>query len=92
MGHKTKVHEHFDLMAKEVLAFIKESESGYNERWVPAAFIKDQLGLKMSSYPQSNDIDNRTGWLFSIIARYLEDQNLVEFNKNSSRSFYRSKR
>ncbi len=92
MGHKTKVHEYFDLMAREVLAFIKESEFGYSEGWVPATIIKDQLGLKMPSYPQSNEMDNKTGWLFSIVARYLEDQNLVDFNKNGSRSYYRSKR
>jgi len=92
MGHKTKVHKYFDLMSTEVLAFIRESESGYSEGWVPATFIKDQLDLKLSAYPQGNKIDNKTGWLFSTIARHLQDKDLVEFSSNGSRSFYRSKR
>ncbi len=29
MNHKVKVHEFFGLMSDEVLAFIKESESGF---------------------------------------------------------------
>jgi len=91
MEYKTKIHELLDLMSKEVLGFIKESESGYSNRWVPATYIKDQLGLKLSAYPQGNKIDNKTGWLFSTIARYLQDENLVEFSNNGNRSFYRSK-
>lgn len=61
MSRKSKVHEFFGLMSGEVLAFIKETESGFTDGWVPATHIKDQLGLKMSSYPQSNKIDNKTG-------------------------------
>ncbi len=90
MSRKTKVHELFGEIADEVLLFIKESESGFPDGWVPAAYIKDQLGLKFSSYPQSNKIDNKTGWLFAIIARYLEDQNKIDFKKIGNRSFYKS--
>jgi hypothetical protein len=89
MGHKSRVHELFGLMSNEVLAFIKESESGFPEGWVPATYIKDQLKLNKPSYPQGNPIDNKTGWLFSTIARHLQDENLVEFKKTGSRSFYR---
>ena len=81
MSHKINVHEFFEKMSKEVLAFIRESESEFSENWVPATYIKDQLGLKLSAYPQGNKIDNKTGWLFSTIARFLQDQNLVEFKK-----------
>ena len=91
MSHKTKVHELFSLMSIEVLAFIKESESGFTEGWVPATYVKDQLELKLSSYPQSNKIDNKTGWLFAIIARYLEDNNSLIFKKDGSRSYYKSR-
>lgn len=90
MNHKVKVHEFFGLMSDEVLAFIKESESGFPEGWVPATYIKDQLELKMSAYPQSNKIDNKTGWLFSTIARYLQDKNQVDFKKDGNRSYYKS--
>jgi len=75
----------------EVHAFIKSSESGFNESWVPAIYIKDQLNLKKSAYPQGNKIDNKTGWLFATIARHLQDQNKVQFKKVGSRSFYRTR-
>jgi hypothetical protein len=91
MSHKSKVHEFFDLMSNEVFLFIKTSESGFPDGWVPAPYIKDQLKLKKSSYPQGNKIDNETGWLFSTIARYLQDKNLVDFKKIGSRTFYKSR-
>ena len=90
MNHKEKVAELFDAMAGEVWAFIRESESGFPEGWVPAAYVKDQLDLKKSSYPQSNQIDNKTGWLFATIARHLEDQGKVVFKKTGSRSYYKT--
>ena len=90
MNHKDRVHELFDLMAKELLAFIAENESNFSQNWVPATYIKDKLSLKLSAYPQGNKIDNKTGWLFSTLARYLQDQNLVNFMKNDkNRSFYK---
>jgi hypothetical protein len=89
MSHKSKDHELFGLMSNEVFAFIKESESGFPESWVPATYIKDQLELKKSSYPQDNKIDNKTGWLFATIARHLQDENRVDFQKIDSRSFYK---
>lgn len=90
MNHKQKVDDLFNLMCDEVYLFIKSEESGFTEGWVPATHIKDQLGLKKSSYPQSNEIDNKTGWLFAIIARHLEDKNKVIFKKIGSRSFYKT--
>jgi len=89
MSHKLKVHELFGLMSNEVIAFIKKSESGFPEGWVPATYINDQLELKKSSYPQGNKIDNKTGWLFATIARHLQDENRVDFKKIGSRSFYK---
>lgn len=70
MGHKAKVSELFDGIAEEVFGFIRESESGFSEGWVPATYIKEQLDLKKSSYPKNNKIDNKTGWLFATIAQY----------------------
>ena len=90
MTHKLKIHELFNEISKEVLNFIKESESTFQDGWVPAIFIKDQLDLKKSAYPQENKIDNKTGWLFSTIARYLQDKNQVLFKKDGSRSFYKT--
>lgn len=90
MDHKRKVHELFGLMSAEVLSYIQSVENDFSDGWVPATYIKDQLGLKMSAYPQGNKIDNETGWLFSTIARYLQDKNQVDFKKVGNRSFYRS--
>lgn len=91
MDHKRKVHELFGLMSAEVLSYIQSVENDFSDGWVPAIYIKDQLGLKMSAYPQGNKIDNETGWLFSTIARYLQDKNQVDFKKVGNRSFYKSR-
>jgi len=92
MSRKGKVDALFEALADEIYLFIEESESGFPEGWVPAAYIKDQLDLKKSSYPRSNKIDNKTGWFFAIIARRLEDQGRVVFKKEKSRSYYKSHR
>lgn len=89
MNHKLKVHGYFQLMSDTVNSFIKESESGFSEGWVPATYIKDQLELKKSAYPQGNTIDNETGWLFATIARHLQDENRLNFKKIGSRTFYK---
>lgn len=91
MSHKQKIHELFDAMAQELGDFIKESENGFADGWVPATYIKDQLELKKSAYPQGNKIDNKTGWLFATMARHLQDRNAVDFKKVGSRSYYKSK-
>ena len=90
MSSKQKVHELFDEMSDEVHEFIKSSELGFSEGWVPATFIKDQLDLKKSAYPQGNDIDNKTGWLFATIARHLQDKEKLLYKKVGSRSFYKT--
>jgi hypothetical protein len=92
MDHKKKVQELFGLMSTEVLSYIQSAEPDFSNGWVPATYIKDQLGLKMSAYPQGNKIDNETGWLFSTIARYLQDKNQVDFKKIGNRSYYKSRK
>ena len=87
---RAKIHKLFDEMSVEVMMFIKDSESIFPDGWVPATFIKDELDLKKSAYPQGNIIDNKTGWLFATIARYLQDQEKVIFKKNGNRSFYKT--
>lgn len=91
MSHKEKLHVLFDEMADELAAFIDESQSGFSDDWVPAAYIKDQLQLKKSAYPQGNKIDNETGWLFSTLARHLQDKGKVDYKKIGNRSFYKCK-
>lgn len=91
MSHKNRIHKLFGQIADEVLSFIKESESEFSGNWVPAIYIKEQLALKLSAYPQGNKTDNKTGWFFSTIARLLEDQSRVDFKKIGNRSFYKSR-
>jgi len=91
MSRKRTIHKLLDDVSTEIYGFIKDVEPSYPERWVPAVDIKNELDLKFSAYPQGNEIDNPTGWLFSSFARMLQDKDLVEFKKAGSRSFYRSK-
>ena len=90
MTRKAKIHNLLEETAMEIYGFIKETEDSFVERWVPAATIKSDLGLKLSSYPQENKIDNKTGWLFATFARMLQDKNLVEFRNDGRLSYYRT--
>lgn len=58
---------------------------------LPSTEIKHDLELNYVSVPTANKQYGPKGWLFAIAARILEDQNLVEYRKVDSRSFYRSK-
>ncbi|MFK4752591.1 hypothetical protein [Oceanobacter antarcticus] len=51
MSNKSKVDEFFNAMSDEVCNFIKSSESGFSESWVPATYIKEQLDLKKACIP-----------------------------------------
>jgi len=92
MNIKVRIHKLLEETALEIYGYIKEHEDSCVERWVPAATIKNDLDLKLSSYPQENKIDNKTGWLFATFARMLQDKDLVEFRNDGSRSFYRTRR
>lgn len=91
MTRRANIHRLLEEAAMEICGYIKDTEMAYPDRWVPAASIKDELGLKLPSYPRENKINNETGWLFGTLARILEDRELVEFRKSNNRSFYRSK-
>jgi CBS domain containing-hemolysin-like protein len=92
MQRKENVHKLINELAHEIYGFIKESESFFSDGWVPAIYIKNELGLKLSSYPKGNKIDNETGWFFNTLARILQDENLIEFKKDINRSYYKSKK
>lgn len=92
MHYRDTIHKLLDVIAFEMLSFIKDSESNYTERWVPATFIKDTLELKFDAYPKEGEQHGEKGWLFAILSRKLEDQNKLEYRKdNSNRAFYRTK-
>lgn len=91
MNRKERIHEHIDAIADEVLGEIKTREGLHPDRWVPASDVKNALELNFVCVPQAGTQYGERGWLFGIIARLLEDRNLVEFSKAGSRSYYRSK-
>lgn len=91
MCSKQKIHKLFDELAEQVYFFVKKEQSGFAESWVPAIYIKEQLELNKSSYPQGGNTDNKTGWLFSTIMRHLQDKNRVNYKKIGNRAFYQVK-
>ena len=91
MNRKERVHEHIDAIANEVLDEIKAREGLHPDRWVPATEIIHELELKFVCVPQAGKQYGEKGWFFAVVARLLEDRDLVEFRNDGSRSFYRSK-
>ena len=94
MNRKDTIHKLLNDAALELLAFITDSESKFEEQdhWVPAAEIKDNLELNFVAVPRSGIQYGEKGWVFATLARMLEDKSLVEYKKMGSRAFYRSAR
>lgn len=77
-------------LAKEVLLFIKSQELSFDDGWVPATHIKNSLYLNFAAVPKNNKQYGAKGWFFAVIARILEDKNLVKYQKVNKRAYYRS--
>jgi len=90
MDRKTAIHSLLKVIAFELLEFIKDSEAAFEDRWVPAADIKNTLELNFVAVPREGEQYGEKGWLFAILARMLEDEGLVEYKKEANRAFYRS--
>ena len=91
MDRKQAIHSLLNVIAFELLQFIRESGPSFKDRWVPAADIKNALELNFVAVPRENQQYGEKGWLFAILARMLEDDALVEYKKEGSRAFYRSR-
>jgi len=91
VDHKRRIHDHIQAAADELLAYVRSSESGHVDRWVPAIQIKDALELNFVAVPQGGNQYGPKGWLFAILARILEDQGRLEHKKVGSRAFFRSR-
>ncbi len=76
-------------MAMELVEFIKDSKGRFDQGWVPVAFVKKELQLNFPAVPRQNMQYREKGWLFAILARLLEDKNLVEYDKRGNRAYYR---
>jgi hypothetical protein len=92
MDRKTAIHSLLSIIAFELLQYIKDRESSFEDRWVPAADIRNELELNFLAVPRQGEQYGEKGWLFAILARMLEEQELVEYRKDGSRAFYRSTR
>ena len=90
MDRKKIIHNLIETIAFEILEYIKSKEGSYEDGWVPAADIKNDLELNFIAVPISNKQYGEKGWFFAIIARLLEDESLVDFKKDGARSFYRT--
>jgi len=91
MDRKTAIHNLLNIMAFEVLEYIRECERSFKNRWVPATEIKNSLELNFVAVPRQGEQYGEKGWLFAILARLLEDQNLLDYRKEGNRAFYRTK-
>jgi len=90
MNHKENLHALLNECSHELLAFVREREPLYQDRWVPAVEIKDTLRLNFIPYPKSSKQYGEKGWLFAILARMLEDEGTLEYKREGSRSYCRS--
>ncbi len=91
LTRKQRVQGHIRALSEEVLAEIKDREGLHPDRWVPAGEVKAALELNFVCVPKAGRQYGEKGWLFAILARLLEDRELVEFKKFGSRSYYRSR-
>jgi hypothetical protein len=51
---------------------------------------QDSLELNFVVVPRDNKQYGEKGWLYTILARILEDEGALEYMKVGSRAFYRS--
>lgn len=91
MNRRENISCHIQAIAEEILGYIRENESQFSDRWVPAAEINKKLDLKRNPSPKIGKTQGCKQWFFSIIARILEDQNKVEYKKVGNRAYYRCK-
>ena len=90
MNHKTAIHEQIKICCDILLEQIIEMEPLHEGRWVPAAEIKRVLDLNFVAVPKANTPHGEKGWFFATLARMLEDQGRLIYEKRGSRAYYRS--
>ena len=90
MEYKAIMHRLIADCADVLLAYVKQTEPHYNDRWVPAATIKKELGINLLAVPRANATQGAQGWFFATLARLLEDQGRLEYQTQGARAFCRS--
>lgn len=92
MNSKEKIHASLQECCDELLAYVKEREPLYEGGWVPAAEIKENLGLNLPAVPKDGTQHGPQGWLFATLARMLEDAGRLEYKKVGRLAFCRNSR
>lgn len=90
MDHKGTVHRHLRDAALVILDFVKTREPFYQDRWVPIVEVKKTLALNLVAVSRSSKQYGEKGWVFASLARLLENEGLLEYKREGSRSFCRS--
>ncbi len=90
MNHKAEMHAHINKCAEVLLDYIRQAGAQYPDRWVPAAEVKNALEINFVAVPKSNPPRGEKGWFFATLARILEDQGRLEYERRGSRSYCRS--
>lgn len=91
MERKATIHRHIEAASVELLEFVKERMPFAQDGWVPASEIRQSLALNFVAVPRGGKQYGEKGWLFAILARILEDRDLLEHKKVGSRAYYRAK-
>jgi hypothetical protein len=91
MKHKEELHALIQACADVLLDYIKNSGANHPDRWVPVAEIKRALDINFVAVPVANTPRGEKGWFFAILARILEDQGRLEYERRGSRSFCRAR-
>jgi hypothetical protein len=90
MDRKIAIHRHIEAASLELLEFVKERMPTSKDGWVPASEIKQSLALNFVAVPKAGKQYGEKGWLFAILARILEDRDLIEHKKLGSRAYFRA--
>lgn len=91
MDHKAEIQNGLQEIASTMLDFIKQQGKSHRNGWVPATFIKRELDLLVLCYPKNNEKQHgRQGWLFSILARMLEEQGKLRHRSDGKYAYYQA--
>jgi hypothetical protein len=90
MNSKEKLHGLLRQCCDELLIYVREREPLHEERWVPVAEVKKGLELNFVAVPKSSKQYGEKGWLFATLARMLEDEGRLQYQRVGSRSYCRS--
>ena len=75
---------------REMLSYIKQREPGHVDRWVPATELERDLDFDFVGVLKSGADRAQKSSMFTMFARMLQEQSLLECKSESGGSHYRS--